>query len=80
MNVKPVQESARKLFGADIEIMIARCRAWGHEDSCIIVRGKRHSDAAAGFAKVVRGAKLTVDASPAFMGAPASTFSVIEWA
>lgn len=80
MDVKPVQKSARKLFGADIEIMVARCKAWGHDDSCIIVRGKRHLEAAAGLAKAVRGARLSIDTSPAFMGAPASTFSLIEWA
>ena len=80
MDMKPVQESARKLFGADILIMIARCKAWEHEDNCIIVRGQRHSDAAAGFAKSARGMKLTTETSPAFMGTPASTFSVIEWA
>ena len=79
MDLKPAQESARKLFGADIEIMIARCKAWGNKDSCIIVRGKRHAEAAAGFARVIRNVKLSTQAVAPFMGSAASTYSTVEW-
>lgn len=80
MDLKPVQESARKLFGADIEIMLASCKAWDNDDNCIVVRGERHAEAATGFVRVVRGAKLSSHKTAAFMDSPAESFSTVEWA
>jgi hypothetical protein len=73
--IQAANESARKVFGSDICIMIARCPAWGNDDVCAIVQGKRQVEAAAGFAKVVRGAKLQTSVS-SFMGEEHRTTSV----
>ncbi|RMX08527.1 hypothetical protein D8I35_05475 [Corticibacter populi] len=79
-DIREINASARRAFGADISIMVARCKAWGNDDNCILVQGERHHDATAGFARTARGAKITADQSPGFMGSPARTYSKVVWA
>lgn len=76
--IQAANDQARKVFGDDICIMVARCPAWGHDDVCAIVQGKRQVEAAAGFAKVVRSAKLHTSVS-SFMGEEHRSTSV-TWA
>lgn len=71
--------SARKVFGPDLKMMVARCPAWGGADTCIIINGALHAKAAQGFAQVIPGAKLTPHTSGGFLGLPASTYTVVEF-
>lgn len=80
MNTNELNESARKVFGKDINVMVARCKAWGNDDNCILIQGREHLACASGFVRAVRGAKVSSETSPAFMGAPAKTYSKVEWA
>jgi hypothetical protein len=61
-DIRSINESARKTFGSDVSILVARAKAWGNEDTCILVHGKRHADAAKGFARI-KGAKISTDAT-----------------
>jgi L-asparaginase II len=71
--------SARKVFGPDIEMMVARCPAWGNDDCCILVYGAQHALAAHGFARVVKGAQIEQQSSPPFMGTPGRTYSAVTF-
>jgi hypothetical protein len=75
-SIKKVNESAKKLFGSDISISVARCPAWGDQDTCILVSGKRHIEAASDFARL-RGAMLSTAKSDGFMGMPSYTYSKV---
>ena len=79
MDTKELNESARKAFGSDINIMVARCTAWGNDDNCVIVQGKAHLACASGFARTVRKAALATETSAPFMGSPARTYSTVVW-
>jgi hypothetical protein len=57
-DIRAINESARKTFGADVAILVARAKAWGNDDTCIIVTGKKHAEAAKAFARL-KGATLT---------------------
>lgn len=57
--IKAINESAKKIHGADISLMVARAIHFGHDDNLVIVSGKNHKAAAKDFAKVVPGAILT---------------------
>jgi hypothetical protein len=79
-------ESGRKVFGADHDLMIARCPAWGSDDVCLIVRGKQHAAAARAVAsKCGPSAKVTEQTSCAWtppgstVERPAYTYSVVEF-
>lgn len=61
-------KSARKIFGSDITIMIARSPAYGHEDCCIIVNGTQHRRAARSMASVIDSALHQVVESRRFSG------------
>lgn len=55
-NIKSVNESAKKVHGDDICIMVARCIAFGHNDNLLIISGKKHKAAAMDLLKVIPGA------------------------
>lgn len=71
--------SARKVFGADIEMMVARCPAWGNDDCCVLVHGARHAQAASAFALVVKGAAIEQQTTAAWRGIPEHTYSVVTF-
>ena len=60
--IRSINETTRKLFGSDASILVARAKAWGNEDTCILVHGKRHAEAAKGFAHI-KGAKISTDST-----------------
>lgn len=62
--IKALNESAKKVHGADISLMVARCIHFGHEDNLVIISGKNHKAAAKDFAKVVPCAILTEEFHP----------------
>ena len=73
--------SARRVFGLDIEITIARAQCWGHADNCLIFRGAKHAAAALSFASVVPGAKVEQQNGTAWpeQGLPAYTYTTVEF-
>lgn len=75
--IKDATQAARQLYGADISIQVARAPSFGHDDICILVRGKRHAEAAASFARVMRGARIEEQTSTVVMGHPGSAYSRI---
>lgn len=77
--IKAINESARKLFGADTSILVARAPAFGNRDACVIVMGKRHADAARHFALAVRGARIQTVAGVDFLSNKPTAHSTVEW-
>ena len=71
--------SARKLYGDDIEMLVARCPAWGNDDCCVLVYGKRHAEAAGAFALVVKGARIEQQSTAAWRSIPAHTYSAVSF-
>lgn len=63
-DISAINASAKKVHGADICIMVARAVAFGHADNLVIVSGANHRAAAADFARVVPGAKVTEEQHP----------------
>lgn len=57
--IKAINDSAKKIHGADICIMVARAIHFGHEDNLVIISGKNHKAAAKDFVKVTPGAVIT---------------------
>lgn len=51
MNIQALTQSARKVHGADISILIARATAWGNTDNLLLVSGRNHRGAAADIAR-----------------------------
>ena len=78
-NIRATETSARNVHGADINILLARAPALGHTDCCVIIQGEKHAAVAFDIARFAKGAKITLQTSPAFMGLPASTHSVVEF-
>jgi hypothetical protein len=77
--LKSATESARKLFGNDIHIMVARSPAYGDSDCCIIVNGKNHAAAACGFMQVAKGATIKTERATSFRGSNPYTYSVVTF-
>ena len=63
-NIKAINESAKKVHGKDISIVVARCIAFGNDDNLVIVSGKNHKAAAKDFARVTPGAIITEEFHP----------------
>lgn len=72
----PAIASGRKVFGPDFNLAIARCPAWGNEDTCILVYGQHHAAAAQGFMSMP-GAAVKVEQGGGFLGSPTYTYSVV---
>lgn len=66
--------AGRKVFGPDFNLAIARCPAWGNDDTCILVYGKHHVAAAQGF-MALPDATVKVEQGGGFMGSPTYTYS-----
>lgn len=83
-DIRVLNESARKVHGADISIQVARAVAWGNDDTCILVHGSKHSEAAQDIARAAVSAgmkpKLSQDRSGGFMGAPIRAYSLVTFA
>ncbi len=62
--IKALNESAKKVHGADINLLVARAVCFGNDDNLVIVSGKNHKAAAKDFAKVTPGAILTEEFHP----------------
>lgn len=71
--------SARKLFGADICIVVARSPAFGNDDVLVVVQGGRHAEAAAGFAGAVRGARLRRVNGTCFFTKKPVSHTEVQW-
>lgn len=56
--IQEANKTAKVAFGSDISITVARCPHFGNDDTLILVRGLRHREAAAGFARTVKGSKV----------------------
>lgn len=75
-SIKSINGQARKVFGADTSILVARAPAFGNDDTCIIVSGKRHAEAAMGFA-TIKGAKLKTEIGHCFIDDTEYTFTTV---
>lgn len=60
-------ESARKTFGHDVNVMVARAPSFGHDDVCLIVRGHRRMEVACNLLRFVSGGRIS-ETSSEFMG------------
>ena len=60
-------DAARKLFGADVNILVARAPAFGNDDVCFVVQGRRQTEVAHHLLRFMRGGKISENASE-FMG------------
>lgn len=79
-SIRALEASASKVLGCKIEMMIARCPAWGSDDCCVIVKGERHAAAAASMVLVAGpGAKVELVEQCGFRGAPDYTYSVVTF-
>lgn len=74
--IQAANESAQKLYGRDISIVVARAPAFGNDDTLIIVSGKRHAEAARGFA-LSKGAQISTDTGRDFLGDGEYTYSKV---
>lgn len=69
--IRSLNESARKVHGKDICIMVARAVSFGHDDNMIIVMGKNHASAAVDIARTAgKSAKISVEPFTGLFGAP----------
>lgn len=66
-SIQQTTASAQTLFGGDICIMVARAPAYGDDDTCILITGKRHAEAAKAF-MAIKGAKRTTEAQKDLRG------------
>lgn len=65
--ISKFNESARKVFGSDIYVLVARAPAFGNKDVCFIVQGKRQTEVARYLLRFVRSGKISESARE-FMG------------
>ena len=79
MNLDNINKAAKKAFGNDMRISIARSVSFGHDDNLIIVSGKRHAEAAAGIAMFARDAKVEVCTSSAWDHGDAYKYTTIQY-
>jgi hypothetical protein len=83
MNMKQLNDSARKVHGADIDFQLVRSIAWGNEDICILITGRNHSRAAADLAmcgaRIGMRSKVQEQTSAGFQGAPARIYSAVSF-
>lgn len=83
-NIKAISESAKKIHGNDISIVVARCVHFGHDDNLVIISGTNHKAAAKDFVKVTPGAVVTEEHRPEMDWgdgdvSPAHTISVVSF-
>lgn len=62
-DIKALNESARKVHGDDIHLLVCRAVAFGNDDNLVVVQGKNHKAAAMDFAKVIKGATVTEESA-----------------
>jgi len=73
--LRSATEQARKLYGADINVLVARAPAFGNDDTCILVSGDRHAEAAAGLARVLRDARVEEQTQKSYFGCTSTAYS-----
>lgn len=66
-SVSNLNASARKVYGKDSEVMVARCPAFGSKDVCFVVRGANRGKIAIDLMRFMVGGKVT-ERSDEFMG------------
>ena len=73
-----INESAKKNFGQDISILVARARNFGNDDNMVLVFGTNHTKAATAIAKVAgAGAKVATQLSRAL--SEFTEYSTVNW-
>lgn len=77
--IKTLGESARKVHGQDIYIMVARAIAFGNDNNLVIIQGKNHKAAALDFAKVMKGATITEEPATSWPDEEPKIQSVVNW-
>jgi hypothetical protein len=76
--IRALNESARKVHGKDICILLARAASFGNDDNLIIVLGKNHASAAADVARSAgKAATISVEPLTNFHGAPKGFKSLV---
>lgn len=60
-------KSARKVFGSDVNVLVARAPAFGNDDVCFVVQGRRQAEVARDLLRFVRSGKISESATE-FMG------------
>jgi hypothetical protein len=68
-------ESARKVFGSDVNVLVARAPAFGNEDVCFVVQGLRQAEVARDLLRFVRGGKIS-QSTTKFMGVTTTSTAV----
>lgn len=65
--INNLNESARKVYGPDINVSVARAPAFGNDDICFIVHGLRQSEVALDLLRFVHRGEISQTSSE-FMG------------
>lgn len=69
--------AARRVYGDDISIVVARAPAFGNRDTCYIVFGTAQADVALDLLRFVRNGKVRQPTSNEFMGTK-SVYTIVE--
>lgn len=75
--IAAMNNSAKKVFGSDINMIVARAPAFGNDDVCLIIQGRRQDEVAADLLRLLDGGKVGHNTTE-FMG-QTITSTVIEW-
>ncbi|MDP4573485.1 hypothetical protein Q8O96_30915 [Pseudomonas sp. LPH60] len=62
--ITAINASAKKVYGSDIRILVARAVAFGNDDNLVIVSGKNHRAVAADLVRSTPGAKVSEEHHP----------------
>jgi hypothetical protein len=73
--IEAFNSSAKKVFGADISVLVARSPAFGDNDFCFVVTGDRQGDVALALSRLVSDSKVSRD-STNFFGAVLTSTTV----
>ena len=79
MQISELNNSAQKVFGPDISISLARAPAFGHDDFCYIVSGKRQLDVATDLLRFVKAGQIQQKTTD-FMGHETTSTTIIGFA
>lgn len=66
-SISEFNRSARKVFGSDVNVLVARAPSFGNDDVCFVVQGRRQAEVARDLLRFVRGGKIS-ESSTEFMG------------
>lgn len=62
--IRAINESAKKIHGSDIHILVARAIHFGNDDNLLIISGSNHRKAALDVVRVTPGATMEEEFHP----------------